>query len=283
MGNNRITRRNILSLLCFSPFLYAQSFDKERVWKDFLTWLKGKSLSGTVASIADVPKIYQDKLIADGITGQQIAQRMAIVNEFLLSRTEGMAIFFDDVYANRKDFFSRKPNQFLTQIVQDLKPGTALDVSMGEGRNSIFLAQKGWDVTGFDISDEGLSIAQRNAEKAGVKIKTILSGYQDFDFGKNQWDLVAMIYAFFPIYDKVYIQKLIDSIRPEGILAFEHLLYTGPSQYKATAGMVGMPGQNSLQDVFGSLKVLRYGESNANPDWTSGQSAPIVQLLAKKV
>jgi hypothetical protein len=107
MGNNKMTRRNILSLLCFSPFLYAQSFDKERVWKEFLTWLKGESLSGTVASIGDVPKIYQDKLIEDGFTGEQIAQRMAVINELLLTRIEGMAIFLTMFMLTAKIFLVR--------------------------------------------------------------------------------------------------------------------------------------------------------------------------------
>jgi 2-polyprenyl-3-methyl-5-hydroxy-6-metoxy-1,4-benzoquinol methylase len=39
--------------------------------------------------------------------------------------------------------------------VEARKPGRALDIGMGQGRNSVFLALKGWDVTGFDISDEG--------------------------------------------------------------------------------------------------------------------------------
>ena len=43
---------------------------------------------------------------------------------------------------------------------------------MGQGRNSVFLARKGWNVTGFDVSDEGLAIACANAGKAGVKTST---------------------------------------------------------------------------------------------------------------
>ena len=54
--------------------------------------------------------------------------------------------------------------------VEERKPGRALDVGMGEGRNAVFLALKGWDVTGFEISDEGVAIAQRNARAAGVNI-----------------------------------------------------------------------------------------------------------------
>src|SRR5260370_4164095 len=53
------------------------------------------------------------------------------------------------------DVFSRNPNGFLVEMTRQRKPGRALDVGMGQGRNSIFLAQQGWDVTGFDPADEG--------------------------------------------------------------------------------------------------------------------------------
>ena len=48
-----------------------------------------------------------------------------------------------------------KPSQFMLRIVGALKPGTALDVAMGQGRNSLYLAGKGWDVTGYDLSPKG--------------------------------------------------------------------------------------------------------------------------------
>ena len=276
-----MSRRNALALICFSPLLFAQRLDKEQVWQDFLKWLKGTSFSGKTI-IADVSQIYHAKLVADGFSVEQATQRMVVIDEFLFSRTEGMAIFFDDLFTNREDFFTQKPNAYLAQVIQGKKPGTALDISMGQGRNSLYLAQSGWEVTGFDISDEGLSIAQHNAEKAGVKIKTILSGYQDFDFGKNQWDLIAMIYAFFPIRNEIYVRRLVDSIRPGGILVFEHGMFTGPDEKREEAGKVGIPTQNELLKIFGTLRVLRYEESTIIPDFGSSEPTPIVRLLAQK-
>src|SRR2546426_936208 len=62
------------------------------------------------------------------------------------------------------DVFSRKPNAFLVEMARQRKPGRALDVGMGQGRNSIFLAQQGWDVTGFDPADVGVRQAKAEAD-----------------------------------------------------------------------------------------------------------------------
>ena len=282
MINGTIIRRSVLYLLCFSSFFYGQSFDNERVWQDFLNWLKIASISNT-SNCFGVLKEYQTKLAADGIPTRQIDSRMSVINEFMLSRKEGMALFFNKVYTTREGFFSQQPNLFLAQAIQGVKPGTALDVSMGQGRNAIYLAQQGWEVTGFDISDEGLTIARTNAKKAGVTVNAILSGYQDFDFGKNRWDLVAMIYAFFPIRDEGYVRRLIDSIKPGGVIIFEHFLSSAQPDLQEATGTIGIPTQNELLKTFGSFRVMRYEEVTAVADWVSpGKAAPIVRLLAKK-
>ena len=274
-----ISRRSVLCLLCFSPFLCAQTLDKERVWRDFLNWLKTASLS-TRSNCFGILSEYQAKLADDRIPTKQIESQMSVINEFYLSRKEGMALFFDRVYTTREGFFSQKPNLFLAQAIQGIKPGAALDVSMGQGRNSIYLAQQGWEVTGFDIADEGLAIARSNARKAGLKIQAIQSGYQEFGFGKSQWDLVAMIYAFFPIRDASYIRKLIDSIRPGGIIVFEHFLSPDPIE---AAGRIGVPAENELLKTFSGFHVIRYEEVTEIADWVaSGKPAPIVRLLATK-
>ncbi len=51
--------------------------------------------------------------------------------------------------------FRYEPNAFLVQTAKRLKPGKALDIAMGQGRNAVFLATQGWDVTGYDLADEG--------------------------------------------------------------------------------------------------------------------------------
>ena len=76
-------------------------------------------------------------------------------------------------------------------------PGGRSTSGLGQGRNSVFLALKGWDVTGFDASDEGIAIAQRNAARAGVKINALRETEAAFDYGADQWDLIVFTYEPF--------------------------------------------------------------------------------------
>ena len=57
----------------------------------------------------------------------------------------------------------------LVETVEGIKPGKALDEVMDEGRNAVYLAQKGWDVTGFDIAKEALDSLQVRAKKCILK------------------------------------------------------------------------------------------------------------------
>jgi 2-polyprenyl-3-methyl-5-hydroxy-6-metoxy-1,4-benzoquinol methylase len=62
------------------------------------------------------------------------------------------------------------PNPFLTTMIDGKKPGKALDIGMGQGRNALMLAERGWDVTGFDISDVAIDQAKAQAQKRGLKM-----------------------------------------------------------------------------------------------------------------
>ena len=78
--------------------------------------------------------------------------------------------------------FNHNPNAFLVECVRNRKPGKALDVGMGSGRNALYLASHGWDVTGFDIADVGVVQARKKAKKLGVRLNALVKSDSDFDF-----------------------------------------------------------------------------------------------------
>src|SRR5215471_10466692 len=90
-----------------------------------------------------------------------------------------------------------------------------------KGATQFFLAGMGWKVIGFDVSDVAVANAVARAKKAGVEITAVQSGYQDFSFGHERWDLIVMTYAYFPIRDTKYVSRLIESMRRGGLLAFQ--------------------------------------------------------------
>ena len=96
----------------------------------------------------------------------------------------GQASEYNGIYKDTEgNVFSRNPNAFLVDVTHTRKPGKALDVGMGQGRNSIYLARHGWDVTGFDASDEGVRVARAEAARLGIKLSARVSTFAEFDFG----------------------------------------------------------------------------------------------------
>ena len=156
---------------------------------------------------------------------------------------------------------------------------------MGEGRNSIFLAGLGWQVTGFDVSDVAVANALTKAKKAGVEITAVRSGYQEFDFGHEKWDLIVMTYAYFPIRDTTYVNRLIESMRHGGLLAFQYGVLKKGADRTGDAAMLGIPEEGELKEVFRKLRILRYQELEEASDWqvgNGGRKGQSVKMLAQK-
>src|SRR6266508_3989501 len=73
-------------------------------------------------------------------------------------------------YAGTELLWTARPNRFLVAEATGLTPGRALDLACGEGRNAVWLAEQGWQVTGVDFSDVGLGKARRLAAQRGVEV-----------------------------------------------------------------------------------------------------------------
>lgn len=90
--------------------------------------------------------------------------------------------------------WSLTPNVFVAGLCSDLPPGRALDLAAGEGRNAVWLATRGWDVTALDFSQVGLARAQDQARTAGVAIETVVADALDWRPERPDFDLVVVCY-----------------------------------------------------------------------------------------
>src|ERR1700692_2838752 len=111
-----------------------------------------------------------------------------------------------------------KPNGFLVEMVKDRKPGRALDVGMGQGRNALWLAQQGWDTTGYDPAERAVALARENAAKAGVKLNTVIATDSQFDMGLAKWDLIVLSYVEI----RENANKVIRALAPGGLVVAEY-------------------------------------------------------------
>lgn len=100
---------------------------------------------------------------------------------------------------NTQDYiYGEEPNTFLAANFQIIPKGKVLCLAEGEGRNAVFLARQGYEVTAVDQSDVGLEKAKRLATKHGVHIHCIHAGLEHFDLGTNQWDGIVSVFCHVP-------------------------------------------------------------------------------------
>jgi SAM-dependent methyltransferase len=177
----------------------------------------------------------------------------------------------------------REPNCLVEEAVRSKKPGKALDVTIGQGRNAVFLASRGWDVTGFDVSQEGLYRARELALRSRVNIHVVTSTSEAFDYGLDSWDLLLLCYAWAPVSDPAFAAHLKQSLKSSGLVVFEHFLHDGPD---AAPKAAGAPDPGELSRLFADFDILLYEEVTRVPDWEPPlrRSGParLVRMIARK-
>ena len=101
---------------------------------------------------------------------------------------------WDRRYAERELVWTSAPNRFLVAEAATLPPGRALDVACGEGRNAVWLAERGWEVTGVDFSEVGLEKARGLAELRGVQAEWVAADLLEYTPEPLAFDLVLVFY-----------------------------------------------------------------------------------------
>ena len=105
---------------------------------------------------------------------------------------------WDERYGTEELIWKAEPNRFLVEELDALAPGRALDVACGEGRNAVWLASKGWRVTGADFSRAGLAKAQRLATDRGVEVTWVEADVVEWQPPTASFDLVVVMYLHLP-------------------------------------------------------------------------------------
>ena len=105
---------------------------------------------------------------------------------------------WDERYGTEELIWKAEPNRFLVEELDALAPGRALEVACGEGRNAVWLASKGWRVTGADFSRAGLAKAQRLATGRGVEVTWVEADVVEWRPPTASFDLVVVMYLHLP-------------------------------------------------------------------------------------
>jgi SAM-dependent methyltransferase len=101
---------------------------------------------------------------------------------------------WDRRYAGSELLWTAQPNRFLVAEATDLAPRRALDIACGEGRNAVWLAERGWQVTGVDFSAVGLAKAAELARARAVDVHLVQADLGDWEPEPGAFDLVVVLY-----------------------------------------------------------------------------------------
>lgn len=131
---------------------------------------------------------------------------------------------WDQRYGEAGFAYGTEPNAFLAeQAPKHFGPGDKiLSLAEGEGRNAVYLAGLGADVTGVDGSAVGLAKAEALAAERGLRIRTVHSDLGDFDLGGSAWDGIISIWAHVPLELRRRLHRgVVKALKPGGVFLLE--------------------------------------------------------------
>jgi SAM-dependent methyltransferase len=126
---------------------------------------------------------------------------------------------WDRRYRGTELVWTAQPNRFVVEELQGLPPGRALDLGSGEGRNAVWLAERGWQVTAVDFSPVALDKARRLAQARGVTVDWVLADLYGYQPEPGAYHLVLVAYLHLSPLERVAVLAgAVAALAPGGTL-----------------------------------------------------------------
>jgi ubiquinone/menaquinone biosynthesis C-methylase UbiE len=195
------------------------------------------------------------------------------------------AEFWNERYKEKVFAYGLQANDFLQE--QSFPEGSKiLCLAEGEGRNGVFLAEQGHDVTCVDYSEEGIKKMNQLAEMKGVQIHTVCADLNEFEFKENTWDGIVIIFGHLPtaLREKVHGQ-FYKALKPGGKLVLEAYHKT-QLNYKTGGPMTEtmLYSDEELRADFHEFKHLQINqlEREVHEGEFHFGNAAVIQVIAEK-
>lgn len=186
---------------------------------------------------------------------------------------------FDALYKNHPELYGNKPSSWIIKTYKYLgEPGKVLDLGICYGRNAIYLAKKGCQVVGVDVSGVAIQQCLEKAKKNRVEIRCHHQDVRDFVF-RGDFDVILSTMTLQYLGDKKAISKIIKKMK-------SHTRVGGLNAISVpTTTKVGMPmpyyfGEEELAGYYGDWEVLEAKELEDN--FSNGKTGTIAFIIARK-
>jgi SAM-dependent methyltransferase len=195
-------------------------------------------------------------------------------------------MMWDQRYASETYAYGTEPNDYLVRMAPRLLPGNLLSIGEGEGRNAVWLAQQGFEVTAVDSSRVGLQKAERLAAARGVSLHAVHADLAAFDLQPGSWDNIVSIFCHLPPGLRTDVhRRAVEALRPGGLFLIE--AYTPEQLEYATGGPPVAEMMMDLQSLKAELPGLEFLHAEElyrevhEGEFHNGVGA-VVQVLARR-
>lgn len=190
-----------------------------------------------------------------------LPQQCFLVFTRLPDRQASAREIWNEAFSRPNPPLAGEPSAILVHAAKGVRPGKALDFGMGLGRNALWLASQGWEVTGIDISDVAVEKVRQAAAERQLRIEAVLADVREYDLGLEKWDLIVAANMHNLTVENA--PRLIAALKPGGLLVVEgfHADVTTSTNFRPTVGFPPGHPTNQLVRLFDSLRILRYEDT----------------------
>ena len=189
---------------------------------------------------------------------------------------------WDKRFSRDMYLYGKEPVEFLRSRIGNLPKGKALCLAAGEGRNAVYLAGQGYDVTAMDPSPKGLEKAAALAAERGVSIKTEVGDLQEgYEMGVEQYDLITDFYY----HDPQMLPDVMHALKPGGMFAMQNFsiqqLQTNRFGPKNPDYLVK---PNEMLEIFSDYRIIFYEDTVVSLDegMHQGPGAVVRMIVVKE-
>jgi tellurite methyltransferase len=194
---------------------------------------------------------------------------------------------YDRIYSNRDEVYGSGPEESIKELLNHIQPGPVLELGAGEGRNALFLASEGFDVSAVDVSAVGLNKIQAQAKEKGLEIDTVLQDINNLDLTKN-YDAIVSTFTLHHLSMENglrLIEQLKEHTNPDGVNIL--VTFTKDSDFYKQSPQNFFPDENILREIYKDWEIIHYQERETAAVQTHPDGSPYIngtaEITAKKI
>jgi rhodanese-related sulfurtransferase len=170
------------------------------------------------------------------------------------------------------------PSSFLVENFDLLPRGLALDIAMGQGRNAIYLATRGFDVDGVDVDPRAVARARAAARRLGAPIRAVVGNVEDgtYIIPIETYDVIVVFnYLHRPLFNDIR-----EGLKPGGVVVYQTFT-TKQACYGHPTNPDHLLRPGELREMFQDWEILRYREVTGRSR-SSGSPSAVASIVARK-